>query len=215
MTVRHLPAIPSPHDLTIGQIEELEARVTDALPNITDVSELKEWSKQAVSLAHYLSRRELQGPIMGAQRRIEARIGQLLATPKRGGPPDPQVELEHKLFPHATERSQFRVLARGLDKNLPDEAWRQPRKALVAQLRTPRTARRPAHLLVARKPRTLNLPVLLLNAARNAQSAASTAAGLLDANLTLTHDQRNLIGEACREAIADLTMVEGRSRIKR
>jgi hypothetical protein len=76
--------------------------------------------------------RELQRPMLGAQRRIEARIGQLLGEPAMGG--------RGKLssMPEGFDRrhlgADFRLLARALDGEcvLTEEEWQKSRRALVS-----------------------------------------------------------------------------------
>ena len=45
---------------------------------------LDEWRAQARALETYLRDKELQGPMLGTQRRIEGRLGQLLGSAKAG-----------------------------------------------------------------------------------------------------------------------------------
>lgn len=62
--------------------------------------------------------------MLGAQRRVEARIGQLLGE----GPGRGRSEMNHHADSfHAQIREEFRVLARGFDVLTPDE-WRKARK---------------------------------------------------------------------------------------
>ncbi len=45
----------------------------------------EQWLKQAAALETYMRGKEMQRPMMGASRRIEGRIGQLLGKPERLG----------------------------------------------------------------------------------------------------------------------------------
>jgi len=47
--------------------------------------QLGEWLRQAAALETYMRGKEMQRPMMGASRRIEGRIGQLLGEPGKGG----------------------------------------------------------------------------------------------------------------------------------
>lgn len=64
-----------------------------------------------LALDYSLRGKELHGPMLGAARRIEARIGQLLGDAV-------EAQLSGKPVPHAeqvkrTDRNRFRLLARG------------------------------------------------------------------------------------------------------
>ena len=74
----------------------------------------------------YLRGKKLHGPMLGAQRRVEARIGQLLGealTPSEKGSNGGR---GHKAIPcvgqlseiKPSDRQRFRVLARGLERGL-------------------------------------------------------------------------------------------------
>lgn len=130
--------VPEPGtQLTLQQIESLEMSIAAQLPQIEDVQELQGWLAQVTALSSFVKRRDLQGPIMGAQRRIEARIGQLLPPPQIGrNKTAPVPEEIAGLFPHRTERYAFSLLGRAAKQTvISDEEWRQPRKALVTQVR--------------------------------------------------------------------------------
>ncbi len=76
-------------------------------------------------------------PARGAQRRLEARIGQLLPN-EQGRRTDklPNHDVEVEL--HGKDKSDFRVLARALNGtcDLSKDEWRQSRRELVALDRT-------------------------------------------------------------------------------
>jgi alkanesulfonate monooxygenase SsuD/methylene tetrahydromethanopterin reductase-like flavin-dependent oxidoreductase (luciferase family) len=106
---------------------------------IDDLDTLQEWRAQAAALEAYLRSKDLQRPMLGAQRRVEARIGELLGeSPGRG---------RAEMTPHADsfsrdgDRADFRLLARGF-ASLTDDEWRKSRRALVAHLRQSRLHQR-------------------------------------------------------------------------
>jgi hypothetical protein len=116
--------------------EAIEARVAREVAKVSDVAELREWLSQAAAIEAYLRSRDLQRPMLGAQRRVEARIGQLMGEPKRGRPswgnPTRAEDIRRD-----GDRSDFRVLANALSGNvvLSEDEWRKSRRALVAFLR--------------------------------------------------------------------------------
>lgn len=126
--------LPAPgQQLTLDQIEQVELNIAAALPGVDDIPMLQTWLSQASALAAFIKRKDLQAPIMGAQRRIEARIGELLGEADGSAMPEEIKEL----FPHRTEIHSFRTLARGSSEvELTEEDWRQPRTALVKQVKT-------------------------------------------------------------------------------
>jgi len=65
-------------------------------------------------LEAYLRSKNLQRPMLGAQRRVEARIGQLLGEGKRGRPSNNSLMSEIKEI-DKDDRARFRILARGFD----------------------------------------------------------------------------------------------------
>lgn len=133
-----LPAIPKPGAMiSPDAIVALEIEVSRALATIDDVDVLQEWRARAAALEAYLRGKDLNGPMLGAQRRVEARIGQLLGDNGQGCRNDLTSPCAVKFS--STDRQRFRVLARGLDRGLPDEEWRQAREPLLAliQLRFP------------------------------------------------------------------------------
>lgn len=129
----NLPSVPQRGAVVaLETIVAMEAEVTRALATITDVETLQEWRAQAAALEVYLRGKEFNGPMLGAQRRVEARIGQLLgdardAQCREGGALPSLVKgVSHQ------DRNRFRVPARGLDRGLPDEDWRRARDPLIA-----------------------------------------------------------------------------------
>lgn len=121
--------------VSAGEVVALERQLADALPSVSDFDLLGEWRDQAKALEAYLRGRDLQGPMLGAQRRIEARIGELLGEAKR----------DHDRSRGATsvvtevakdDRADFRLLARAAREcDLADEEWRRSRRSLVADVR--------------------------------------------------------------------------------
>jgi hypothetical protein len=76
----------------------------------------------------------LQAPMLGAQRRVEARIGQLLGAPEIGSNQHSNGAVPCVEQLKRTDRNRFRLLARGFDV-LRDEEWRQSRSSLLKYLR--------------------------------------------------------------------------------
>jgi hypothetical protein len=71
--------------------------------------------------------------MLGAQRRVEARIGELLKKGKTGPKGFRHHDDEIK---HNQTRDDFRILSHALNGcTLTDEEWRKSRRALVALLR--------------------------------------------------------------------------------
>ena len=134
---QELVFIPKPGTaLTAAGIVQLERKVIAILPQTTDMETLQTWRDQAAALEAYLRSKDLQRPMLGAQRRIEARIGELLGEPRPGQRTD--IELlrmrNSSAIDRRADRSDFRTLARGADI-LNDEEWRKSRRALVALVR--------------------------------------------------------------------------------
>ena len=127
-----LPAIPrAGAPVSAGEVVALERQLADALPSVSDFDLLDEWRDQAKALEAYLRGRDLQGPMLGAQRRIEARIGELLGEAKVG-----KSNPHHDEISHDQTRSDFRLLARAAREcDLADEEWRRSRRSLVADVR--------------------------------------------------------------------------------
>jgi len=105
--------------------------VADRIGFIEDIETLNEWRAQAAALEAYLRGKDLQRPMLGAQRRVEARIGQLLGDAKdTNGRP-----FSHDSKVPRNDRGDFRILARGFNAQLDVDEWRKSRRSLVALLR--------------------------------------------------------------------------------
>ena len=137
---KSLPALPAVGTaLSARQVAELERRVIETVTDVDDFNELEEWRAQAAALEAYLRGRELQRPMLGAARRIEGRIGQLLGRPQPGS----RTDLGKQPPPHAEEvkrdqlRLDFRLLGRALAGECPltEDEWRKSRRALIAVVR--------------------------------------------------------------------------------
>jgi N6-adenosine-specific RNA methylase IME4 len=121
--------------ITADQLVRLERQVAEHIGEVEDIDTLNEWKRQSRALEQYLRDREMQGPMLGIQRRAEARIGQLL------GPTSPgqrsELTLGHDLrLIKPDDRADFRVLARGLTEiELTDGEWQKSRRALVSLIR--------------------------------------------------------------------------------
>ena len=101
--------------MSIALVQDIEARITLAVKGINDVEALEEYRLKAAALERYLRDKELQRPMLGAQRRIEARIGQLLGEAKRGGTADQQLDSRmRETIQRPDDRSDFRILSRAL-----------------------------------------------------------------------------------------------------
>jgi N6-adenosine-specific RNA methylase IME4 len=130
-----LPVLPSSTDAVKAvQVLAIEARIAKIVAELDDIEQLDDWRARAKALESYLRSPELQRPMLGAQRRIEARIGQLLGKPRRG-------VLSHAidLIPRQNDHVDFRLLGRALagdcEPALTDEEWRKSRRALVSLVR--------------------------------------------------------------------------------
>ena len=74
-----LPALPEPGDaISAAQLEAIEQGVAAALPFVNDIAVAEQWRRKAKAIEAYLRSPGMQRPILGAQRRIEGQIGQLL-----------------------------------------------------------------------------------------------------------------------------------------
>lgn len=129
----NLPAIPKRGTaITADVVAAIEAAAIERLPTVNDINLLLEWGNQAAALEIYLRGKELQGPILGARRRVEARIGQLLGEAKLGSHHSVTTE-GAKL--DKDDRADFRILAKAFLISLDLEQWRTSRRALVAFIR--------------------------------------------------------------------------------
>ena len=88
----------------------------------------EQWLKQAAALETYMRGKEMQRPMMGASRRIEGRIGQLLGPAPGSGVDE---ETPHAEFIHFERRREFRLLSRALanECGLTADEWRKSRRA--------------------------------------------------------------------------------------
>ncbi|HYM46739.1 MAG TPA: hypothetical protein VES65_11350 [Solirubrobacteraceae bacterium] len=77
-----------------------------------------------MSAVDELRGKQLNAPMLGAQRRVEARIGQLLGEAEKGRPHGNVPCVGHL---SRNDRNRFRILARGLERGLPDVEWRSAR----------------------------------------------------------------------------------------
>jgi hypothetical protein len=129
-----LPTLPSPGvPVSPDVVASWEARIVAALPDCDDIDALEEQRAKAMALETWLRGKDLAGPMLGAQRRIEARIGQLLGDAQEAQLAGKPYTRECKVIPRE-DRNRFRLLARGWGV-LSDEEWRQSRTALIAYLR--------------------------------------------------------------------------------
>lgn len=119
------PLPPSRAALDEAQIRQLEVEVTHRLAQLSDITSLLAWRDQLRALAAPLRGQPVYRPILGAQRRIEARVGQLLGD----APVSRSPSVVNGVAGY--DRQRFRVLARGLEKGLTDEEWRSNREPLL------------------------------------------------------------------------------------
>lgn len=123
--------------ITADQLVQLERDFAETIGEVKDIETLTELRAQSKALEQYLRNRQMQGPMLGIQRRAEARIGQLLGKATRGTRTDIQTySRDCKLEIPRADRADFRVLARGLDElDLDENDWRKSRRALVSLIR--------------------------------------------------------------------------------
>jgi hypothetical protein len=118
-----LPVIPKPDTaLRFSQVLAIESNIATVIGDLDDIDALNELHAQAAALASWLKGKELEGPMLGAQRRIEARIGQLMGRAKPGNPHGNLTRESSYL--NEADRYRFRILARGFGL-LKDEEWRR------------------------------------------------------------------------------------------
>ncbi len=132
-----LPALPETADLVTPELAvDLERHIAATVEQLDDIDTAEEWRAQADALAAYLRHTDSHGPMLGAMRRIEARIGQLLGEPIVGS--HRSVTTEGAKVGRQ-ERVEFRALARGVATGSlsyvgEDSAWRASRRALLLNL---------------------------------------------------------------------------------
>lgn len=139
-----LPALPSvPHvgaPITDVGVASIAARVAQTVGFVDDIETLQEWRSEAAAFEAYLRSKGLQRPMLGAQRRVEARIGQLLGEPQPGRrsdlePPTHASEVERERDGHTAR--DFRILAHAMSGEtvLTDDEWCKSRRALISLVR--------------------------------------------------------------------------------
>lgn len=134
-----LPAIPEHHELITPDVAvELERQVAATIALVNDIETADEWRRRAEALAAYLIGTDSYGPMQGAARRTEARIGQLLGKPRRG------VHTHaYEVIDRDGDRLDFRALATAVNEGLlayeefegDESAWRASRRALTLAAR--------------------------------------------------------------------------------
>ncbi len=119
------------------QMEDAERTITASLPTMNDIRDIQDQRDKLSAVEQYLKGKEAHLPARGAQRRLEARIGQL--RPSEQGRrtdklPNHDVEVEW----HGKDMADFRVLARALNGSceLSKDEWRQSRRGLVALVKS-------------------------------------------------------------------------------
>ena len=116
--------------------EAIEAQVAAIVHDVDDADALLEWLARASALASYLSTRKgAQGPMQGAQRRIEARVGELLGEAVPGRPKNPNHDEGLRRLADPI-RADFRLLAHAYDDaKLTPEEWRHSRRGVIRLIR--------------------------------------------------------------------------------
>jgi hypothetical protein len=132
--------------LTFEQMELRELALAKLLPTMDDIAAIEEERRKIAALEHYLEGKQAHLPARGAQRRLEARIGQLLGPTSQGGRPTEDNPTHAEGIERPGDKADFRILARALDGkiDLSREEWRQSRRALVALIRARTTPDEPA-----------------------------------------------------------------------
>src|SRR6478672_9215464 len=117
------------------QLIAIERQVAASIFEVDDLDALYEMRDRARALEQYLRDKELQGPMLGAQRRLEARIGQLLGKAEPTN--QSAVSREIRRIERRNDRLDFRILAHALngDCQLQDAEWRKSRRALISLIR--------------------------------------------------------------------------------
>lgn len=134
-----LPAIPQSKELAPKQAVALERKVAASVAKVENLDEAVEWLSQADALAAYLSHHDAQGPMLGAMRRIEARIGELIAAEKGGRG---KVLSREKVSIDKSQLTQFRKLAQAVKEGVliyeddgDETPWRTSRRTLLASVK--------------------------------------------------------------------------------
>ncbi len=138
LCLKILPSLPAPGaPLTATQVLHIEGEVVATVHLVDEIGPALEWKSKAKAIEAYLRSPELQRPLLGAQRRIEGRIGQLLGEPIHGGSQVGHAQLEHNLLIDKHDRFDFRLLGRALSGECPltEDEWRKSRRSLVALVR--------------------------------------------------------------------------------
>ena len=119
--------------VSADEVVAVEHAIAERLFEFSKIDELLDMRGRARALEQYLRDKEMQGPMLGAQRRLEGRIGQLLGEPKVG-PAQSSVVTE---VSSKDDRADFRILAHALNGkcNLTDDEWRKSRRALISLMR--------------------------------------------------------------------------------
>ena len=104
--------------LTPIMARDLECAIANVVPDTDDVDLLLEWQARAEAFATYLKDKDARAPMLGAARRIEARIGELLGPAEMGinQHSEGSVVTEGSLTRH--QRHEFRTLAAGVSAGI-------------------------------------------------------------------------------------------------
>lgn len=131
-----LPTLPQAGaPIGIDDVQRIEASIAREVMAISDLDTLMEWRAKAAALEAYFQSKDLSGPMLGAQRRVEARIGQLLGKTELGERHDLKPSLAGEGSIPRQDRNRFRQLARAFEVLTEDAQWRRSRLSLIAYLR--------------------------------------------------------------------------------
>lgn len=132
------PILPKPsNEITLEDMEVGERTIAISLPEMHDINEIENMRRRAAALEEYFRGKQAHLPALGVQRRLEARIGQLLGPTSNGGRPSMQNPTHAEGILRGGDRADFRILARALDHHceLTTDDWRQSRRALVKHIK--------------------------------------------------------------------------------
>ena len=138
VNVNNLPMVPEVGSkVSNAVVQGIEQQIALHIAEVDDLETLEDYRLKAAALEKYLRDKELQRPMLGAQRRIEARIGQLLGEPEKGGRGKTKTNTHAEEFiSRDGDRSDFRILSHAYNGcELTDDEWRKSRRALVSLVR--------------------------------------------------------------------------------
>lgn len=131
--VSYIPQKGAP--VTMEMLERAEIQTAIEAEQITDIPILQDMRERWAAFEKYVHRNKMSGPALGAQRRLEARIGQLLGNGALGD--NQYTEGSHVREPlNKDEIYRFRLLSHAFsDAPLKDEEWRQSQRKVLELIR--------------------------------------------------------------------------------